>query len=108
MPLGVGTEYPSLSCLPVDARRSAERHARLVAAKRCSGRPQSTTTAEPGTLPPIRAVVDIPSVRAAELDAVLRSIDDRLELAAEGEREHLMRARAALERELSRLLLPLA
>jgi hypothetical protein len=39
---------------------------------------------------------------------VLRSIDDRLELAAEEEREHLRRARAALERELGRLLLPAA
>jgi hypothetical protein len=46
-----------------------------------------------GHNPAISAVVDTPSVRAAELDAVLRSIDDRLAVAAEEEREHLVRAR---------------
>jgi hypothetical protein len=54
------------------------------------------------------AVVDIPSVRAVELDAVIRSIDDRLAVAAEDEREVLVRARQALERELAALLLPIA
>jgi hypothetical protein len=38
----------------------------------------------------------------------LRALDDRLAVAAEEEREHLTRARAALERELATLLLPVA
>jgi hypothetical protein len=51
--------------------------------------------------------VDTTAVRAVELDAVLRSIDDRLDVAGEDERALLLRARQALEHELAALLTPL-
>jgi hypothetical protein len=80
-----------------------------VCGQRTGGRGATARQRRPsGHNPVISTMVDIPSVRAVELDAVIRALDDRLELAAEDEREVLTRARAALERELATLLVPVA